>query len=183
LPKPFHDEHDSNVKVSSLEAIFLALQKAGTRYLVVGGLAVIAHGHRRFTHDLDLVLDFSSETTTNGLRALQSLGYRPRIPVDLLDFANPELRKQWQEEKGMKVFNIFSNQHQDVTIDLFPSEPFPFEVEYGHAVWYDLTSDLKIPVVSMERLIAMKLEANRPQDQIDVAKLKIIQQLSNHGSR
>jgi hypothetical protein len=167
------------VKVTSLEAIFLALQKAETRYLVVGGVAVVAHGHRRFTHDLDLVLDFSSKSTIDGLKALQSLGYQPRIPVDILHFADPQLRKQWQEEKEMKVFNLFSPQYPDVTIDLFPSEPFVFEAEYKSAIWYDLASNLKIPVVSIDRLITMKLEANRPQDQIDIEKLRKIQRLSH----
>lgn len=165
------------MKVTSLEMIFRALQGAQTRYLVVGGIAVIAHGHRRFTHDLDLVLDFSSETLRDGLFALRALGYQPRIPVDLLDFADAAHRKTWQEEKGMKVFNVFSPKYPDVTIDLFPNEPFSFESEYALALWYDLATDLKIPVVSLPRLIAMKVEANRPQDQIDVDKLKKIQGL------
>jgi hypothetical protein len=166
------------VKASSLERIFRALNEAGARYLVVGGVACIAHGHRRFTQDLDLVLDFSKGSLAGGLRALGSLGYRPRIPVGLLDFANPVLRRQWQEEKGMKVFNVFSAVHPEVTIDLFPDEPFDFEAEYGRAVWYSLASDLKVSVVSIDRLIAMKMEANRPQDQIDVDKLRKIKELS-----
>jgi hypothetical protein len=29
----------------SLETIFAALQRAGVRYLVVGGVAVVLHGH------------------------------------------------------------------------------------------------------------------------------------------
>lgn len=79
----------------------------------------------------------------------------------------------------MKVFNLFSLQYPDVTIDLFPSEPFSFETEYKAATWYDMASNLRIPVISIERLIAMKMEANRPQDQIDVAKLKKIQKLAH----
>ncbi len=42
---------------SSVQAIIQALNEAGVRYLVVGGLAVVAHGHVRFTADVDLVLD------------------------------------------------------------------------------------------------------------------------------
>jgi hypothetical protein len=125
-----------------------------------------------------LVLDFSSVTLPEGLKALGLLGYRPRIPVNLLDFADPRLRREWQEEKGMKVFNVFSDQYPDVTIDLFPTEPFSFEAEFRRAVWFDLASDLKVPVVSIEQLIAMKTEANRPQDQIDIEKLKGIQKLT-----
>ena len=41
------------VKVRSLEEVFRALQEADARYLVVGGLAVIAHGYVRITTDLN----------------------------------------------------------------------------------------------------------------------------------
>ena len=43
--------------VRSLEVIFLALNNAGVRYLVAGGLAVVAHGFVRFTNDVDLIVD------------------------------------------------------------------------------------------------------------------------------
>jgi hypothetical protein len=165
----------------TLEAIFRALNQAGARYLIVGGVAVVAHGYRRYTHDLDLVFDFSTESLEAGLEALRSLGYRPRIPVDLLDFARPELRKQWQEDKGLKVFNVFSDRLPDVTIDLFPVAPFDFEVEYQRAAWYDLVPGLRIPVANIERLIAMKTEANRPLDHVDIDKLRKIQQLADEA--
>ena len=83
------------MKVSSLEAIFRALEKAEGRYLVVGGLAVIAHGYVRLTQDLDLVLDLEPSSLNRALQALESLGYRPRVPVALSDFGNPELGKDW----------------------------------------------------------------------------------------
>lgn len=41
---------------SDLERIFGALEASGARYLVVGGVAVVLHGHPRFTADLELVL-------------------------------------------------------------------------------------------------------------------------------
>jgi hypothetical protein len=40
---------------SDFEVIFQALELAGVRFLVVGGVAVVLHGHARFTADLDLV--------------------------------------------------------------------------------------------------------------------------------
>jgi hypothetical protein len=114
------------MRVNSLERIFRALNDAQAEYLVVGGVAVMVHGHVRYTHDLDLVLNLSSERLSNALNALKALGYRPRIPADTLDFANPDNRAQWRKEKGMVVFNLFSDQIPDVTIDIFPTEPFDF---------------------------------------------------------
>ena len=40
------------MKLSSLEAIAMALQHAQVRYLIVGGLAVAAHGHGRASCEL-----------------------------------------------------------------------------------------------------------------------------------
>jgi hypothetical protein len=42
------------VKLSSFEAIVEALHRRGVRYLVAGGLAVVAHGYLRLTKDVDL---------------------------------------------------------------------------------------------------------------------------------
>ena len=172
LPRPFASEHDKGVKVASLEAIFLALQKAQARYLVVGGLAVIAHGYTRLTQDIDLVLDFSPDSLARALTALESLGYRPLVPVKLRDFADAELRRQWQNEKNMKVFQVISDLHPDAPIDLFISEPFVFDVEYAHAQRHAVSSEVEVPVVSLSTLMAMKSAAGRDVDRLDMDRLR-----------
>ena len=45
------------VECRSIETIAAALDRARVRYLVVGGIAVVAHGHVRFTAGLDLVFE------------------------------------------------------------------------------------------------------------------------------
>ena len=40
------------MELSSVEAIAIALKAADIRYIVVGGLAVNAHGYERFTNDI-----------------------------------------------------------------------------------------------------------------------------------
>ena len=39
------------------EAIFAALDACGGRYVVVGGVATVLHGHARLTADVDIVVD------------------------------------------------------------------------------------------------------------------------------
>jgi hypothetical protein len=160
------------VKVASLEAIFRALQEAHARYLVVGGVAVIAHGYVRLTKDLDLVLDLSTESLRQSLRALQSLDYRPVIPVPLLDFADPDLRHDWTENRNMKVLNLFSDRYPDVVIDVFVKEPFPFDVEYARAEAKEVAPNVRARVVSIPALISLKKEADRSQDRTDIEKLQ-----------
>jgi hypothetical protein len=41
---------------TDFEQIFEALGQAGVRYVVVGGVAVVLHGHPRLTADRDLVV-------------------------------------------------------------------------------------------------------------------------------
>ena len=61
-----------------LDRIFAALETSGVRYLVVGGVAVVLHGHPRFTADLDLVLSLDDDNLARALPALEDFRYRPR---------------------------------------------------------------------------------------------------------
>ncbi len=83
------------MKLASLDAIFRALNDAGVRYVVAGGLAVNAHGYLRFTKDVDLVLDLMSDNVKRALAALGAIGYRPALPVDASGFADTVQREQW----------------------------------------------------------------------------------------
>ena len=62
----------------SVEAIVGALNAANVRYLVAGGLAVVAHGFVRFTADIDLIVDLEPANVTRAIAALDGLDYRPR---------------------------------------------------------------------------------------------------------
>jgi hypothetical protein len=165
------------MKVADLEMIFSALQDSGARYLLVEGLAVIAHGYVRTTEDVYLVLDLGSPSAAKAMAGLERLGYRPLIPVQMQDFADPDKRKDWIENRNMKVFNLVSDRFPEASIDIFPEEPFVFETEFAAAAWKEISPNLKIPVVSISALIAMKTRAGRPQDQVDIDKLRRL-----HGS-
>jgi hypothetical protein len=78
---------------SDFDLIFAALGKRKVRYLIVGGVAVVLHGIPRFTADIDLVLALDKANVLAALDALAGLGYWPRAPVPLLDFADPALRR------------------------------------------------------------------------------------------
>src|SRR5512143_410683 len=96
---------------SSVETIVRALNAAGVRYVVAGGLAVVAHGYVRFTADVDLILDLSRDNLVKATAALKSLGYRPRAPVPLEAFCEEKNRQDWARDKGMKVFSLHSPDH------------------------------------------------------------------------
>ena len=163
-----------------LDRIFVALETSGVRYLVVGGVAVVLHGHPRFTADLDLVLSLDADNLARALPALEALGYRPRAPVSLIEFADPGQRRRWIEEKGMTVFSLSSPQLPATEIDPFASEPLPFEAAYRRALRADLGTTT-VTVVSLRDLIALKRGAGRAQDLEDVAALEAIERELEDG--
>ena len=160
------------MKADSVRAIIAGLNGAGVRYLIVGGLAVVAHGYVRYTADVDLVIHLDPENVRRAMETLASLGYRPRVPVALADFADPLLRESWIQEKGMIVFQLFSEQHIETPIDVFVSVPFDFELQWKAVQRLPVMGGEQAPVVSVDELIVMKRNAGREQDLIDINKLR-----------
>jgi hypothetical protein len=161
------------VKLTSFEALAVALQAAGARYLVAGGLAVGAHGYLRFTKDVDIVIQLIPANIEKTFTALASLGYRPIVPITMAQFANGVLRESWIRDKGMQVLQFWSDAHRETSVDVFVSEPFPFEDEYERALIRPLHQSLPIRFVSLATLIRMKREADRPQDRADIEQLSL----------
>ncbi|NIA13601.1 MAG: hypothetical protein GWP08_05925 [Nitrospiraceae bacterium] len=162
------------MKLSDLEAIITALNRRKARYLIAGGLAVVAHGYGRVTFDLDLVIDLKQENVHRVVSALESLGYIPALPVSARDFADPGNREMWIREKNMVVFSLRSEQHRETPVDIFVSEPFDFDLEYRRALVGDLLPDLQVRFVCLETLIGMKEVAGRDKDRDDVGRLRIL---------
>lgn len=161
------------MKLASFEAIVRALNDAGVRYLVAGGLAVNAHGFLRFTKDADLVIQLIPENIKRAFAALGMLGYRPLAPVTAEQFADAATRAGWIRDKGMQVLQLWSDAHRETPIDIFVSEPFSFDDEYANALIKPLHSSIEVRFVSIPTLIRMKQAAGREQDRIDIEHLRM----------
>jgi hypothetical protein len=160
------------MKLESVKAVVEALAGAQARYLVVGGLAVVAHGYVRYTKDVDLVIQLVPDNIRRAMAALERLGYRPAVPVPIEEFADPASRGRWIREKGMTVFQLWSDAHRETPIDVFVAEPFDFDREYEAALRKPLFGRLEVRVVSLPTLIRMKEAVGRPEDRIDVEHLR-----------
>jgi len=57
-----------------LESLFRELNDRGGRYVVVGGLAVVLHGHLGATGDVDLVIDLARDQVDRTLCPTSLLG-------------------------------------------------------------------------------------------------------------
>ncbi len=155
----------------SVEAIVDALNQRDVRYLVVGGLAVVAYGHLRLTADVDLVIDLEPENVRRAVAALVSLNYRPRAPVPFEEFADPIKRRAWIREKGLTVFSLYSPDHSATEIDVFVEAPFDFSHAYASARWMEVGPGVSASFAARADLIALKRLAGRPEDLEDVRRL------------
>jgi Nucleotidyl transferase AbiEii toxin, Type IV TA system len=155
---------------NDFEAVFAALQGAGVRYLVVGGVAVVFHGYPRFTADLDLVVALDRENVLALVDALATLGYRPRAPVPAAALADAETRHSWIQDKHLTVFSFWSPGHPATEIDVFVAEPF-LEPALARALRVQL-GEVTVPVASIPDLIFLKRQSARPKDLDDIQALQ-----------
>jgi predicted nucleotidyltransferase len=160
------------MEVRSIEAIVAALGSAKVEYLIVGGLAVNAHGYERLTRDVDLVIGLRPDNIIRGLRALLGIGYQMSVPVTPEEFADPLKREAWRKDKNMIVLKLWSDVHRRTPIDVFVYEPFDFAREFAGAKRVKIAGDLEAPIVGYEGLIAMKSAAGREKDLLDIKALR-----------
>jgi hypothetical protein len=150
---------------------FRALDDAEIRYLVVGGVAVVLHGFVRATADLDLMVDFEEANLARFLELMKARGYLPKAPVAIEAFADPENRRSWREDKGMKVFTLQHPRRAGELLDVFSWEPVPFPEAYSRRLIVPMDG-YSISVASIEDLIALKRPVGRPQDLEDIKAME-----------
>ncbi|HVF07549.1 MAG TPA: DUF6036 family nucleotidyltransferase [Actinomycetota bacterium] len=155
------------------EPVFAALDAAGVRYVVVGGVAVVLHGHARLTADLDIAIDLTPDAARAAIVALEGLGLRARLPIAPAGLADPATRRSWIEERGMRVFSMWDPEQPLVSVDIFVEDLIDFDGLWERAVDVDLGGS-RPRVASIADLIHLKRMADRPQDRADIEALEAI---------
>lgn len=163
------------------EAVFSALNARGVRYLIAGGAAVVLHGYVRLTADLDLVVDLAESETRAAVEALLELGLRPRLPVDPLDLADPDIRRQWIDQRGLVGFSFYDPDQPLLEVDLLIDTPMDFGGLWERADTMSLET-VDVRVVSLEDLIVMKRSAGRTKDLLDIEELERIRSITGEES-
>jgi len=137
-------------------------KKHNIRYLVVGGYAVMKYSEPRFTKYLDVLIATDQENANSVYAALKEFG-APLANLTPDDFTH----KDYFYQMGIPPLRI----------DIMMSIPgIGFEEAWKNREVFEL-DDLKIPFVSRSDLIRAKEASGRPQDKIDIDKLKKAEQL------
>ena len=135
------------------------LQKHDCRFVLVGGLAVLIHGHFRTTKDMDIFYEGSEENASKILKSINEFGF---------GYLNLTLNDVLDKNGYIKLGR------EPVRIDLFCELPgVSFDEVYAHSVDYK-DEDVTIKVIHVNHLIDNKLEVGRLQDLADVKMLKKI---------
>jgi hypothetical protein len=155
------------------------LNERGVRYLVVGGLAVIAHGFTRLTQDIDILLDLENAAGLSAAIALlERLGCLPRAPVPFAQFADPARREEWRTTEDMLVFARY-HPNERTEADHFISMPFDFAAAWSERLESDIGDGIIASFVDLRRLIDMKRQAGREKDPEDVRVLQEVDDASS----
>lgn len=120
------------------------LRDAKVPFAVAGGFAVIEHGYERFTKDVDLLV--RAGDLIRAMDTLRAAGFRgERTPI------------------GARM----RDERTNVIVDLVGTA---FDAD-ERAIARSRRARQRLPVIPMEHLILMKLEAGRSQDDADVIAL------------
>lgn len=160
------------MKTASVETVIKALNAASVRYVIAGGLAVVAHGYVRFTADIDLMVALDDANLAKAIGVFRQLSYAPRAPVPLDAVLDEQTRMAWIQQKGMMVFSLHSDAHPATEIDVFLDLPLDFEQAYARSALSELLPGVAARFCSLDDLIAMKMKAGRPRDFEDVRQLQ-----------
>ncbi len=140
-----------------LLSVFAFLRSHDVRYVVIGGIAAIAHGVPRATFDLDLLIEATPENARRLLAALSAAGLGTTALTSPEDVLSREI-------------TVFSDR---VRIDVQTSTPgLAFEGAWARKIAMSYQGQ-EFFVASREDLIASKRASGRPKDLEDVRLLEL----------
>jgi hypothetical protein len=127
------------------------------RFLIVGGYAVAAHGHPRFTKDIDVWLWTDRRNAERLIAALDDFGFGS-LGLTADDFSEPEV--------------VIQLGYPPKRIDLLTSiDGVTFDDCYPDRLVVDI-EDVSVPFIDRTNLLKNKKAAGRPQDLADAAALQ-----------
>ena len=125
-------------------------------FLIVGGYALAAHGHPRYTKNLDVWVWLGPENAQRILAAIEEFGFGD-LGLTAADFQEPDVMVQLGREP------------QRIDILTYASG-LQFSAAYKNRVLVKI-GNVDVPFISVDDLRTNKMATGRPRDLADVADL------------
>lgn len=146
----------------NLEKLLRNLNKNKVNYVVIGGAAVIAHGYKRLTSDIDIFIQPVKENVEKVFEALTETGY---------DLQGTTVEEALQKKLLFRQYILMLDIHPE-------SKGITFEEVWQNKVQFKLEGQ-DVYFVSLDDLILMKKAAGRPQDLQDLRFLEELKRQKN----
>lgn len=151
-------------------AIVARLAAGGVDFVVIGGIAVLAHGHIRTTRDVDITYATDKKNLDALGLALVDLDARLRGVTDVVPFV--------PDGRTLRAASLLTLSTALGALDLLAEPPgAPRYPELRARAELIELDGHEVPVASLADLIAMKRAAGRAVDLVDIEALEEIARL------
>ena len=161
----------------SMHTILAALSEAKVDYVLVGGLAVLLHGHNRVTSDVDVVLALNDDNLGKFIDCAVAANLKPVLPISIDTLRNAALIDQWHREKNLLAFALRAPDMMSTVIDVLVRPVVPFETLKRNMIVRRI-GRLSIPVAGIDDLITLKTGTGRTKDVLDIEELQRLKRWS-----
>jgi predicted nucleotidyltransferase len=151
------------------EGILRSLVESQVRFVLIGGLAMIAQGSASLTRDIDCLYDRNPENIKKVVAALRSSHPKLRTTGEPVSFT-------WDPDFFRNVLNVTLS--TDMGLDLLAEAPGVdnFEQLWARAEEMRLFG-LPVRVASIDDLIRMKTATGRPKDNEHALQLQALKKI------
>lgn len=151
-------------------ALLRRLVAGNVDFVVIGGIAAVAHGSASFTQDLDIAYAPDEENLDRLGRVLVDLEARLRGVTDDVPFI--------PDGRTLRHVRVLTLETAQGLIDLL-AEPdgAPVYDRLREAATVEEVDGVEVRIASLDDLIAMKRAAGRPKDLVAVEELEAIKRL------
>ena len=142
--------------------LLTCLNEAGADYMLVGGYAVMAHGHLRATQDIDVWVRATPDNARCVLSALQAFGMPPGLSVEVLE------RVDGDPPTGFRFGR------PPFAVDLLTSiQGVDFEDAFSESLVHKIDG-ISIRIIGKRALLENKRSTGREKDRIDADALEMM---------
>jgi predicted nucleotidyltransferase len=155
---------------ASPTSLLTRLADAEVEFVVIGGIAVVAHGHIRTTRDLDITYATSKRNLETLGNVLVELDARLRGVTEVVPFI--------PDGQTLRNASLLTLTTSAGALDLLAEPPGapPYAELKRRAEAIELDGS-EVLIASLDDLVAMKRAAGRPRDLEDIEALEAIAQL------